>query len=98
MASHDDGLAVTMHLQVPDLRSVPASRRGELLVRLIIARWEDPARDDELIVLLRTAVTSEVILARPDESAVFHLINITAAPGLHGRRLAWLRAGRFGKP
>jgi AcrR family transcriptional regulator len=51
--------AVTMDLQAPDLRSVPASRRGELLVRHFISRWEDPLRDDELIALLRTGVTSE---------------------------------------
>jgi len=53
--------AVTMDLQVPDLRSVPASRRGELLVRHFISRWEDPLRDDELIALLRTGVTSETV-------------------------------------
>jgi AcrR family transcriptional regulator len=53
--------AVTMDLQVPDLRSVPASRRGELLVRHFISRWEDPLRDDELSALLRTAVTSETV-------------------------------------
>lgn len=53
--------AVTMDLQVPDLRSVPASRRGELLARTFISRWEDPARDDELMALLRTAATSEVV-------------------------------------
>ena len=52
---------VTMDLQVPDLRSVPASRRGELLVRHFISRWEDPVHDDELIALLRTAVTSETV-------------------------------------
>jgi hypothetical protein len=33
--------AVTMDPQVPDLRSAPASRRGELLVRHFISRWED---------------------------------------------------------
>ncbi len=53
--------AVTMDLQVPDLRSAPASRRGELLVRHFISRWEDPAHGDELIALLRTAVTSETV-------------------------------------
>jgi AcrR family transcriptional regulator len=52
---------VTMDLQVPDLGSVPASRRGELLVRHFISRWEDPARDDELSALMRTAVTSETV-------------------------------------
>ena len=56
--------AVTVDLEVPDLRSVPASRRGELLVRHFISRWEDPLRDDELIALLRTGVTSETVAGR----------------------------------
>src|SRR5580700_8459865 len=56
--------AVTMDLQVPDLRSVPASSRGELLVRHFISRWEDPAHDDELIALLRAGVTSETVAGR----------------------------------
>ena len=56
--------AVTMDLQVPDLRSVPASRRGELLVRHFVSRWEDPVHDDELIALLRTGVTSETVAGR----------------------------------
>ena len=53
--------AVTIDLQVPDLRSVPASGRGELLVRHFVSRWEDPAHDDEMIALLRTGVTSETV-------------------------------------
>jgi AcrR family transcriptional regulator len=53
--------AVTLDLPVPDLRSVPASRRGELLVSNFISRWEDPVRDEELSALLRTAVTSETV-------------------------------------
>ena len=56
--------AVTMDLQVPNLRSAPAGRLGELMVRHFISRWEDPVRDDELIVLLRTAVTSETVAER----------------------------------
>ena len=52
---------VTVDLQVPDLGPVPASDRGELLVRHFISRWEDPVRDDELTALLRTAVTSETV-------------------------------------
>jgi AcrR family transcriptional regulator len=51
--------SVTMDMQVPDLRSVPADRRGELMVRHLVKRWEDPPHNDELIALLRTAVTSE---------------------------------------
>jgi AcrR family transcriptional regulator len=52
---------VTMDVRVPDLRPLPASRRGEFLVRHFIRRWEDPVPDDALIVLLRTAVTSETV-------------------------------------
>jgi AcrR family transcriptional regulator len=65
--------AVTMDLQVPDLRSVPAGRRGELLVRHFISRWEDPLRDDELIALLRTGVTSETV-ARQLHAVVGQLV------------------------
>ena len=53
--------AVTMDLQAPDLRSVPASRRGEVVARTFISRWEDPARGDELMALLRTGATSEIV-------------------------------------
>jgi AcrR family transcriptional regulator len=53
--------AVTMDLQVPDLSSVPVGSRGELLVRHFISRWEDPVRNEEMIALLRTAVTSETV-------------------------------------
>lgn len=52
---------VTVDLQVPDLAAVPPGDRGELLVRHFVSRWEDPARDDELTALLRTAVTSETV-------------------------------------
>jgi AcrR family transcriptional regulator len=53
--------AVSMDLQPPDLRSVPAGDRGELLVRHFLARWEETDRNDELIAMLRTAVTSESV-------------------------------------
>jgi AcrR family transcriptional regulator len=56
--------AATADLQVPDLRGVPAERRGEALVRHLVERWEDTSRDDELILLLRTAVTSEAVAAQ----------------------------------
>jgi AcrR family transcriptional regulator len=56
--------AATADLQVPDLRSVPAERWGEVLVRYLVERWEDTSRDDELILLLRTAVTSEAVAAQ----------------------------------
>jgi AcrR family transcriptional regulator len=53
--------AVTLDVTVPDLESVPSGNRGELLVRHFINRWEDPARDDEMIALIRTAATSETV-------------------------------------
>ena len=56
--------AVTMDLRVPDLRSVPASRRGELLVGSSSAAGRTPLHDDELIALLRTAVTSQTVAER----------------------------------
>jgi AcrR family transcriptional regulator len=52
---------VARDLRVPDLRSVPASRRGDLLVRYFVSRWEDSVRGDKVITLLRTAVTSEAV-------------------------------------
>jgi AcrR family transcriptional regulator len=39
--------AVTMDLDIPDLRSVPDGARGELLVRLFVSRWEHPVHGDE---------------------------------------------------
>jgi AcrR family transcriptional regulator len=53
--------AVTVDLQIPDLRSVPPSDRGELLARTFVSRWEDPLHDDEMIAMLRTGVTSETV-------------------------------------
>jgi AcrR family transcriptional regulator len=56
--------AATADLELPDLRPVPAERWGEVLVRHFVERWEDASRDDELILLLRTAVTSEAVAAQ----------------------------------
>jgi AcrR family transcriptional regulator len=53
--------AATQDLDVPDLGAVAPAHRGEALVRDFVARWEDKTRDDELILLLRTAVTSEAV-------------------------------------
>jgi AcrR family transcriptional regulator len=53
--------AVSTDLEVPELSAVPAGRRGEVLVRYFVSRWEAPAGDDKLIALLRTAVTSDAV-------------------------------------
>jgi AcrR family transcriptional regulator len=65
--------ASTAELEVPDLRAVPAGDRGELLVRVFVDRWEDAARDDELILLMRTAVTSEAVAAQL-QATLEHLV------------------------
>ncbi|HEY1919260.1 MAG TPA: TetR family transcriptional regulator [Streptosporangiaceae bacterium] len=56
--------AAIADLEIPDLLSAPAAQRGEVLVRHLVDRWEDDAHDDKLILLLRTAVTSEEVAAR----------------------------------
>jgi AcrR family transcriptional regulator len=56
--------AATADLSAPDLRAVLAGERGEVLVRHLVSRWEDASRDDELILLLRTAVNSDEVAAQ----------------------------------
>jgi AcrR family transcriptional regulator len=53
--------ASTTRLQPPDLSAVPAGQRGEALVRHIVERWDDAASRDELMLLMRTAVTSDAV-------------------------------------
>ncbi len=53
--------ASTTHLQPPDLSAVPAGQRGEALARHIVERWDDAASRDELMLLMRTAVTSDAV-------------------------------------
>jgi AcrR family transcriptional regulator len=56
--------AATMNLDIPDLTSVPARRRGEALVRNFVGRWENGPNSDALAILLRTAVTDETVAAQ----------------------------------
>ena len=65
--------AVTMDLDIPDLRSVPASDRGELLVRLFVTRWEEPPSGDEMIAMLRAGVTSETVVSQL-QTVLGHLV------------------------
>jgi AcrR family transcriptional regulator len=65
--------AVTMDLDIPDLGSVPAGDRGELLVRLFVTRWEHPVHGDEMIAMLRAGVTSEIV-AEQFQSVLGHLV------------------------
>jgi hypothetical protein len=53
--------AATLDLDPPDLQGAPPRRRGELLVRHFMGRWERDPSEDMLIFLLRTAVTDESV-------------------------------------
>ena len=73
--------AVSTDLQVPDLSSALAGRRGELLVRYFVSRWEEPAGDDKLIALLRTAVTSDAVAEQVQATLSQRLTGPIAALG-----------------
>jgi AcrR family transcriptional regulator len=70
--------AATANLTAPDLLAVPARQRGALLVRTFVDRWEDAATRDELMLLLRAAVTSEAVAARL-QATLGHLITAPIA-------------------
>jgi AcrR family transcriptional regulator len=53
--------AASVSLEAPDLRSVPARRRGELLVRHFVDRLEFSPSADMLVLLLRTGVTDDAV-------------------------------------
>jgi AcrR family transcriptional regulator len=88
---------VTTDLRVPDLRSVPAARRGEVLVRYFVNRWEDPV-GDKMIALLRTAVTSDAIAGQVQATFSERLIEPIAALGEEQapERAAFIAAQLFG--
>jgi AcrR family transcriptional regulator len=53
--------AATIDLDPPDLASAAPRRRGEVLVRHFVGRWERGPSEDMLVFLLRTAVTNEQV-------------------------------------
>jgi AcrR family transcriptional regulator len=53
--------AATIDLDPPDLASASPRRRGEVLVRHFVGRWERDPSEDMLVFLLRTAVTNESV-------------------------------------
>lgn len=56
--------AATIDLDPPDLASASPRRRGEVLVRHFVARWERDPTEDMLVFLLRTAVTDNSVAAQ----------------------------------
>ncbi len=53
--------AATIDLDPPELASATPRRRGEVLVRHFVDRWERDPSEDMLVFLLRTAVTNESV-------------------------------------
>jgi AcrR family transcriptional regulator len=53
--------AASATFEPPDLRSVPAPQRGELLVRHFMEHWEHSPGGGTLALLLRTAVTDDAV-------------------------------------
>jgi AcrR family transcriptional regulator len=53
--------AASVSLEPPDLGSVPARRRGELLVRHFVDRWECTASADSLVLQLRAGATDDAV-------------------------------------
>jgi len=70
--------AATANVTPPNLSAVPPAERGELMVKSFVARWEYPTRDDTLILLMRTAVTSEAVAAQV-QATVRQLVTVPIA-------------------
>lgn len=74
-------VAATTELQAPDLSVVPVAERGEALVRHLVERWEDASSQKELMLLLRTAVTSDAVAAQLQVVLQHMIIGPVAALG-----------------
>jgi len=65
--TNKDGLfdaAIDVDLDLPDLERVPARRRGAVLARHLVERWEGRQADEGLILLLRSLATNPAAAAR----------------------------------
>jgi len=90
--------AVAGDLVIPDLRDVPAARRGEALTWSLVSRWEDTAHDDALIMLLRTAVNSEAVAVQLQAVLSRQVFEVVAALGAvnAGERAGYIQAQLLG--
>jgi len=88
----------TADLQAPDLSRVPEPERGEALVRHLISRWEDAASGDKLMLLLRTAATSDDVAERLQTVLEHMVTSALAAVGTPDaeRRAAFIQAQILG--
>jgi AcrR family transcriptional regulator len=85
--------AATMDLDPPDLTSSPARRRGEVLVRHFVSRWERDPSEDMLVFLLRTAVTNESVAEQLQATFDRIVVGPLAALGYDD---AWRRSALIG--
>jgi len=68
--------AIDIDLRIPDLEKWPPGRRGQKLVEHFLARWEGNRHDDVLVILLRSAMTNEIAVARMQAIFVDQLLAI----------------------
>ncbi len=71
--------AVVVDLELPDLTTLPRSRRGRALVGHFLNSWEVESRGDVLITLLRSAATNELAAARLQEVFSQQVLRTVAA-------------------
>jgi len=65
--TNKDGLfeaAIDVDLALPDLDRVPVRRRGEVLARHLVERWEGPRAEEALTLLLRSLATNPAAAER----------------------------------
>ena len=53
--------AVQVDLQLPALQDIPEEDRGRVLTAHFVRRWEGDLKDNDLVLLLRSAVTNEKV-------------------------------------
>jgi AcrR family transcriptional regulator len=73
--------AATISLVPPDLLSVPARRRGELLVRQFVERWEYGPSADIMVLLMRAAVTDDAVAMQLQDVFTKLIVEPVAALG-----------------
>lgn len=90
--------AVDLDLQLPDLSTVDADRRGEALLRHFLELWEGEDKQTALPILLRSAATHEAAAARLREVYVRQLraMVATVAPDDEARRAGLISSQLLG--
>jgi AcrR family transcriptional regulator len=86
--------ASDIDLRLPTLTDLPKRRLGEILVSHFLSRWEGDPSDDALLMLLRSAVTDELVAKRLHEIFKNQLVPAVRAVLPEDRRTeAPVRAG-----